>query len=392
MSMKRKIFIFFVILTLISSVCCLFVGCNDYVSANGHEQADSISKNEQYIDVDNEMENPYGDISYINSTIRFAYDSGYIGDTFTLLISAVITPQTMQDGILLNWGVTVGDETLDPLTYVPSEEGIIETEHFYLGYNYNVKEPDLDTGDVFTGTDLIMIQFKSAFPNTEYTIWCIYRDDPSIYDTVKLKYDGAPQKLTYGSVESTRYDYDLEESIDYVVWNNDVPDSIYFGYEHTLGAVGANYVDQMPQVRLESVESNVSMVFKYRWKDDEYATTYYVGYIVVPLIDYYTNLIYCSLTPSDTLVPVDDVVSFTQKLHPSDISERSYLNNRYYGGYLESFVGYINTPTLSTQINKPLSTSSFSYISSDEAFITYNFVDGYLDKTFSVNVTLKKNS
>lgn len=389
MSMKRKIFIFFVILTLISSVCCLFVGCNEYSSTNEHNDSDSVSESDNCIDIDEELENINGDMSYIDSTIKFAYDSGYIEDNFTLLISAEISPKIMQEEVLLNWGVTVGDETLDPSMYVPPEEGVIETEHFKLGYNLN---NSTDPENLFKRTDLVVIQFYSAFPDTEYTIWCIYRDDPSIYDTVKLKYDGAPQKITYGSVESTRYDNDLEESIDYVVWNNDVPDSIYFGYEHTLGAVGANYVYQMPQVRLESVESNVSMVFKYRWKTSEYATAYNVGYIVVPLIDYYTNLIYCSLTPSDTLVPVDDVVSFTQKLHPSDISERSYLNNRYYGGYLESFVGYINTPTLSTQINKPLSTSSFSYISSDEAFITYNFVDGYLDKTFSVNVTLKKNS
>lgn len=390
--MKRKILIIFAVLTLVASVCCLFVGCNDYVSANGHEQADSFSESEQYIDVDNEMDNPCGDISYIDSTIKFAYDSAYIGDEFTLMIQAEISPKTMQDGILLNWGVTVGDETLDPYTYVPSEEGIIETEHFALGYNYNVKEPDLDTGTVFTGTDLILIQFKSAFPDTEYTIWCIYRDDPSIYDTVKLKYDGAPQRLTYGSVESTKYDNFVEESIDVVCWNNAVPDSVYFGYKHTLGDVGVNYESYTPKVMLESVESNVSMVFKYLWKTDEYATAHNVSYIIVPLVDFYTNLIECSLTPSDTFVPVDDVVSFTQKLYPGDITQRLYLNDKYYEGYLAEFKGYITTPTLATQINTPLSTTQFSYISSDEAFITYNFVESYLNKSFSINVTLAKNS
>ena len=381
--MKRKIFIMVAVLAMISSILSLLVGCKE----------DNLKFNEpvetNYIDVDNEMQNPYGDINYIDSTIRFAYDSGYIGDNFTLIISAEISPKTMQEEVLLNWGVTVGDETLDPSTYVPPEEEVIETEHFKLGYNLN---NSTDPEDLFKGTDWVLIQFYSAFPDTEYTIWCICREDPSIYDTVKLKYDGAPQVLTFGSVESEKYSSNVEESIDEVVFNNAIGDSLYFGYKHNLGDVGVDYVDYSPQIMLDSVESNVSMVFRYKWKTDEYSTNHNVGYIVVPLIDFYTNLITCSLTPSDTFVPVDDVITFTQKLYPADISQRLYLNNRYYEGYLDEFMGYVVTPSSETQINKPLSTNQFSYISSDQAIIKYNFVESYLNKSFSVNVTLAKNS
>lgn len=74
--MKRKIFIFFVILTLISSVCCLFVGCNEYSSTNGLNGSDSVSESDNCIDIDEELENIDGsdDPCYLRTIPLYAWD------------------------------------------------------------------------------------------------------------------------------------------------------------------------------------------------------------------------------------------------------------------------------------------------------------------------------
>lgn len=360
--MKRFNKIFLVVLTAVILVFML-LGC-DYKPKSkdvvmGNEEV--ISQEKILVEVEQGAFN-----TMIDNSVKLSADlSTNSNGVLTLTMNAEVYPERVSDAQLY-WYLTEGDTEFDPTSFVPTSS-IYRTDNFTF-FTY------LDKTESHTAK----IQFSSCFTKT-YTIWCISADNPYVYDTLLLRCEGAPKYITANLTK-------VNDGIDDIIC--DGSSSLYnFDYQSQIGSLGENYLNATPAIRLTSVISDYCLKYQYMYYADEYSTTPSVSIIYIPFTDIINTLMTCSLTPTETLVPVKNYVSFEVIECPEDLVGTYYLNDKYRNGKLTNFMGYTKASKVGTELNVP---TSSNYTASDTGYISFIFEDSplYGIEPFTINITI----
>ena len=200
-----------------------------------------------------------------------------------------------------------------------------------------------------------------------------------MYDTLLLRCEGAPKYITANLTK-------VNDGIDDTICDGSI--SLYnFDYQSQIGSLGENYLNATPAIRLTSVISDYCLKYQYMYYADEYSTTPSVSIIYIPFTDIINTLMTCSLTPTETLVPVKNYVSFEVIECPEDLVGTYYLNDKYRNGKLTNFMGYTKASKVGTELNVP---TSSNYTASDTGYISFIFEDSplYGIEPFTINITI----
>lgn len=360
----QRFYKLFMVVTTVIVLIFMLLGCDYKPKSNDIETDNVVLNNQESFSV--EIEEGVTNTTLDTSVRLSAELSTNSNGVLVLDMEAEVYPERLSDSQLY-WYITEGSDAFDPITFVPTLS-VYRTNHFTFFTNLDKAE-----------SHVAKVQFGSCFTET-YTIWCISADNPSVYDTLILRCEGAPKYICIDGVR-------IENSVEERTIQDGSSITYNFSYDSLIGPLGTNYINAVPQITLSSVYSDYCLKYQYMYYVDEYSSTPSVAYIYIPYVDLLDTFISCSLSSTDSLVPVKNYVIFNVLECPENLVGTSYLSDRYYNGKLTSFMGYTKSSKVGTNVNVP---NISNYSASDTGYISFTFEDSplYGLNPFIINISI----